>query len=54
MNKDCYSEKGQYMKVKDVRRQMIEDGKKKEDVMSEDKKYNIQVTQSPERKTYVL
>ena len=31
--------KGQYMMVK--RRQMIEDGKKKEDMMSEDKRDNV-------------
>ena len=31
--KDCYSEKGQYsMNVKEVRRQISEDGKKKEDI----------------------
>ena len=34
------------------RSQMIEDRKKKEDVMSEDKRDNVKVTQSPEKCMY--
>ena len=37
--------KWQYMMMK--RGQMIEDEKKKEDVMSEDKRDNVEVTQKP-------
>ena len=40
-NKDSYSEKGQYMKVKE------EDKKKKEEMISQDKRDNVWVTQSP-------